>query len=142
MPGLQGDDTEHTIQDVICSHHKDTKNSPEHIQFRVARNEDKYEDILTYDQVMDHIEHQGEEPVYWELRRITAHQGPLHQHHPNYKGSPYNVTVEWQNGEISEEPLFTIAVDGPVACSVYARKDELTQSIWLENVQNSCQEAK
>ena len=83
-------------------------------------NDDKYKEILNYDQVMDHIEGQGEEPVYWELHCIVAHQGPLHQWHPSYKGSPYNVSVEWQNGVITEEPLSTIAIDAPVACTVYA----------------------
>ena len=48
--------------------------------------------------------------------KIVPHQGPLSKEHPSYKGSKYNVRVEWENGEITEEPLSVIAVDAPVAC--------------------------
>ncbi len=74
---------------------------------------------------MDHINEHGESSVYWELCHIVSHQGPLHQHHPDYKGSPYNVKVEWENGECTDEPLAIIAADAPVACAIYARKNNL-----------------
>ena len=43
----------------------------------------------------------------------------------NYKGSSYNVRVEWENGEITYEPLDIIAKDDPVTCAIYARKNNL-----------------
>ena len=49
----------------------------------------------------------------------------MQAHHPSYKGSPYNVRVEWENGEITDETLSIIAVDAPVACAIYARKNGL-----------------
>ena len=33
---------------------------------------------------------------------------------PYWKGSEYNVQVEWETGEITFEPLFIIAADDPV----------------------------
>ena len=87
----------------------------------MSHNNNQYEDILSYNEIVDYIERQGEEPLYWELRHIVSHQGPLPAHHPNYKGSPYNVRVEWENEEITDEPLSIIAVDAPVACAIYAR---------------------
>ena len=33
--------------------------------------------------------------------------------------------VEWETGEITEEPLSLIAADDPVTCAVYARKHDL-----------------
>ena len=122
MPDESGKMQQNTIKDVIKPHEESIKNNPTHIKFRVSRNHDKYEDIMACDQVMDHIERQGEDPVYWELRQIVGHQGPLNQNHPNYKGSNYNVTVEWENGETTDEPLSIIAVDAPVACAVHAKK--------------------
>ena len=29
--------------------------------------------------------------------------------------------VEWENGEVSYEPLHTIAADDPVTCAIYAK---------------------
>jgi hypothetical protein len=39
---------------------------------------------------------------------------------PEYKGSRYNVLIEWENGEITSEPLNIFGKDDPVTCAVYA----------------------
>ena len=54
---------------------------------------------------MNAIEENGEKNILWEFKRIKGHQGPLNKNHPDYKGSSYNVTIEWENGEITDEPL-------------------------------------
>jgi hypothetical protein len=33
--------------------------------------------------------------------------------------------VEWENGEITAEPLSIIAADDPVSCAIYARDNNL-----------------
>jgi hypothetical protein len=38
-----------------------------------------------------------------------------------WKGDKYNVKVDWENGEVSYEPLHTIAADDPVTCAIYAK---------------------
>ena len=53
--------------------------------------------------------------VLWKYKRIISHQGPLAHNHPNYKGSAYNVMIEWENGEISAKPLVVVAKDDPMA---------------------------
>jgi hypothetical protein len=35
------------------------------------------------------------------------------------------MLVEWENGEITTEPLSVIAADNPVTCAVYAREHDL-----------------
>jgi hypothetical protein len=42
-----------------------------------------------------------------------------------WKGSIYNVRVEWENGEITDEPMTTIAADDPVLCAIYAKDNNL-----------------
>jgi hypothetical protein len=42
-----------------------------------------------------------------------------------WKGSIYNVHVEWENGEIPDKPMTTIAADDPVTCSIYAKGNNL-----------------
>ncbi len=119
MPDEQGNLQDTVVMDTIRENPEDNS---EHVKFKVSRKKDDYEDILSYDQLMDYIEQKGESPVFWELRHIVSHSGPLSQSHPSYKGSPYNVKVEWENGEITEEPLSIIAKDAPVACAIYAKK--------------------
>jgi hypothetical protein len=59
--------------------------------------------------------------IVWSFKFIVRHQGPLICTDPNYKGSKYNVLMEWENGEITEEPLAIIAADDPVTCAIYAK---------------------
>ena len=33
--------------------------------------------------------------------------------------------IEWENGEITTEPLAIIAADDPVTCAIYARDNNL-----------------
>jgi hypothetical protein len=56
---------------------------------------------------------------------ITAHQGPLHSSDKYYKGSRYNVLVEWETGETTYEPLDLIAGDDPVTCAQYSEQHGL-----------------
>jgi hypothetical protein len=46
---------------------------------------------------------------------------------PEYKGSRYNVLVEWENWEITSEPLNIFGKDDPVTCTVYAHEHGLLE---------------
>ena len=65
----------------------------------------------------------GMEQELYRFRAIIGHQGPFLASDPDWKGSKYNVQVEWETGEI--EPLSNIAADDPVTCAVYAKENDL-----------------
>ena len=74
--------------------------------------------IKSYVQILDHLDHQEQQKDLYKFRAISGHQGPLSHQDNNYKGSKYNVNVEWVTGEITEEPLSLIPADDPVTCAV------------------------
>ena len=80
---------------------------------------------MAYNDIMEAIQDNGENNILWEFKKIKAHQGPLNSNHPDYRGSNYNVTVEWENGETADEPLGIMAVDAPLACAKYGHKNNL-----------------
>ena len=125
LPNADGVTERAEIVEAIRDQQETHENSSSLTKFRVSRNRDQYEQILSYDEVMDHLEKQGEEPIQWEIKRIVGHQGPLSKSHKDFIGSTYNVTVEWANGERTTEPLSIIAADSPVTCAVYARDNNL-----------------
>ena len=43
----------------------------------------------------------------------------------NWKGSKFNVFVEWENREKTYEPLSVLAADDPVTCATYAKENDL-----------------
>ena len=100
-------------------------NAIEKINFHLDVGQGGSEDIMSYVQNLDHLDHQEQHDDLYKFRAITGHQGPLSPQDENYKGSKYNVMVEWEAGEITEEPLSLISVDDPVTCSTYAKKHDL-----------------
>ena len=67
---------------------------------------------------MDHLEQADEQDnsmdqELYRFRAILGHEGPLRATDPNWKGSKWNVQIEWETGEITFEPLSVIAADDP-----------------------------
>ena len=75
---------------------------------------------------MDFIEGDKSNGV-WNFQSIIGHQGLLNQNNPEYKGSAYNVLVQWETLKQSYEPLhlFSKTQSGRVACAEYAQKNNL-----------------
>jgi hypothetical protein len=114
------------IVEYISDHKSNVRCSDDHVKFLISVNEDEYEEIITYNELMDFIEkNQENDAIVWQFRCIVGHQGPLLWHDKDYNGSRFNVLVEWENGEITTEPLSVIAADNPVTCAVYAREHDL-----------------
>lgn len=47
--------------------------------------------------------------------------------HKDYKGSSHNITIEWENGELTDKPLFIITKDDSVSCAFYAKENNLLE---------------
>jgi hypothetical protein len=114
------------IVECISDHESNVRRSDDHVKFRISINEDEYEEIITYNELLDFIKkNQENDAIMWQFRRIIGHQGPLLRHDKDYNGSRFNVLVEWENGEITTEPLLVIAAENPVTCAIYAREHDL-----------------
>ena len=103
----------------------------ENIKFILNVDGAKADEIVSYNEVLDHINKiklkdeldDSEGAKIWRFRQITGHSGPLSKRDKNYKGSPWNVLVEWETGETTYEPLHIIAQDEPITCAVYAKNN-------------------
>ena len=110
---------------AIEDHEGKLDNNPDRIKFLCSINDDETEEIISYNEILRHIERDAEGTAIWRFKRITAHEGPLKPSHPNWKGSKYNVMIEWENGEVTTEPLHILAADDPVTCALYAKEKNL-----------------
>ncbi len=114
---------------MMDEHKKAAEKHPDLVCFKCLIGGD-YEDIVAYNDVVDHIEADHSWDGVWKFREILAHHGPLRPTHENYKGSKYNVLVEWETGERTWEPLTThnkqgVADTDPVTAAAYARVNNL-----------------
>ena len=125
----QGERLRATIKRKVIetSKHLDDQhdNSIEKINFHLDVGQGRAEAIMSYVQILDHLDHQEQHEDLYKFRATAGHQRPLSPQDENYKGSKYNVMVEWETGEITEEPLSLIAADDPVTCAIYAKKHDL-----------------
>ena len=58
----------------------------------------------------------------WKFQQILGHTGPLDHMSPGYKNSLYNLEIEWENGEITFEPLSGMIADDEVTVAKYAKE--------------------
>ena len=70
---------------------------------------------------MDHLHKLEDSLIMLELQKVVSHEGPLDKNYPNYKGSPYNVGIKQEYGNITEESLSIIAANVPVVCAIYTK---------------------
>jgi hypothetical protein len=106
------------------------KKGSEYMKFICEVPNSTVDEILTYNEILDHIEKDdmdidSDTGKLYKFRRITGHQGPLRTLDKDYKGSTYNVLIEWETGETTYEPLDLIAKDDPITCANYAKQYNL-----------------
>ena len=113
------------VIEAINAHDEKVANNPELLRFRCSINNDQYEEILAYNDIVHHLYLDQESENLWKFKEIISHEGPLSQNDKNYKGSRYNLTIRWENDEVTSEPLVQFAKDDPVSCAQYALDNDL-----------------
>jgi hypothetical protein len=73
------------------------------------------------DLVEDQHDETALEEKVWVFICVQGHHGPLKRKDQTYKGSSYNVLVEWEDGSQTDEPLDIIIRDDPVTLVIYAK---------------------
>jgi hypothetical protein len=72
----------------------------------------------TYNKMLEYTTKEEDSDITWKFRRIVFHKGPT-------QGSQYDLLIDWENGEITKEPLKVIATDHLVTCAIYSRENGL-----------------
>ena len=84
------------------------------------------EEIFICNELLDHINNSTEDDIIeWKFKKISACEGPLPQSYPNCNSFPCNLRIEWENGEITSEPLSIIATNDSLSCAIYVRDNDL-----------------
>ena len=121
-----GRGSESKSQKVVEEMESEDGNRVSNINFILDIGQGKVEELITYNQLLDHLEQAEAQANSMDqeccrFRAIIGHEGPPIVTDCNWKGSKYNVQVEWETGEITIEPLSVIAVDDPITCASYAK---------------------
>jgi hypothetical protein len=82
------------IVEAIIKNEGDLEKEPALIKFRCSVNNDEYKEIVTYNDIVNHIERQEgglDVDSKWKVKRISAHEAPLVATDKSHNGSAYNV---------------------------------------------------
>ena len=83
------------IVKALEDHDAKLHNKAEWFKFHCSINDDKYEQILTCNEILNYIKQQDDNGIkLWKFSHIIAHEGPLKPSDPSYKGSKYNVMIK------------------------------------------------
>lgn len=110
---------------LIDDHTSQLESDKHRIKVLLSLDDDTREEVITYNQLLDYLAKDKDNDIVWKFKRIVSHQGPLTSNHPDYNGSIFNLTIEWENGETTNEPLQVIAKDDPVTCAIYGKDNGL-----------------
>ena len=58
----------------------------QHINYLLDIGQGRSQTILSYNQILDHIEQDNQQDILFNFRAIVGHQGPQEREDPNYKG--------------------------------------------------------
>jgi hypothetical protein len=89
------------------------------------------EEVISYNVLSDLIEEQMEAKLntpleqLYTFNKINAHEGPLKPGDRFYKGSSYNLLVQWTSWEEMCEPLAAMIKDDPITVAAYAQEQGL-----------------
>ena len=105
------------ILEVLVENEEHLAKHPDLIKFICSVSDDMYEEILTYNEVLEYIakneEQDADQAIVWGFKHIAGHQGPLKKGDPTYNGSRFNALVEWETGESKYKPLDVVTADNP-----------------------------
>jgi hypothetical protein len=83
---------------LIDDHSSTIHDNNTKMKFLLSVKDDESDDIIAYNQLLEHLRKDEENNVVWNFHHVISHQGPLTPNDPDFKGSKYNVNIEWENG--------------------------------------------
>jgi hypothetical protein len=87
------------IVKCISDHESNVCHLDNHVKFRISVNEDEYEEIITYNALMDFInKNQENDAIVWQFQCIMGHQGPLLRH--DKETTMVQGSMCWLNGRM------------------------------------------
>ena len=118
---------------IVDYHEAKSAQYPGHTQSICYVNDDQYEKIMSYNDIINHIKNQEDEDIGGRFKCIVAHKTTLNNSHTNYKVSNYNAIYEWGKWYNTTNTLSIIAAYDPVTCAMYAEEKFLLQQEGWKN---------
>ena len=125
MPNEKGEQKHAKITDVDITDEKATDRDEQLLKFRCKVGEKTFEEILTYNQMLNWIDKSKVEDQFYVIDSIIGHRAS-DQTWPD--GSRWEVNIRWASDDTSWEPLNTIKECDPITVALYAEANNLLKT--------------
>ena len=76
-PDSSGQRLRARIVEMVDKHDHDVINHPERIKFLCKLDQNDRKELISYNQIMDYLNRDAENPTIWKYKAILSHQGPI-----------------------------------------------------------------
>ncbi len=117
-PDEEGEQKRAKIIDIEATGEKASDGKQPLFKFKCAVGEDRFEEIMTYNRMLEWIEQDQDKDEFFRILGINGHK---------MKNGKWHVLVEWASGLSTLEPLAVIAADDPITVAMYAKRNNLLE---------------
>jgi hypothetical protein len=90
---------------IIEDFERERDSNSDLVKFKCLVGDEKYEDIVSYNEMVELIEEQvRNEDGTWRFRQIKGHTKPRR------RSDKPKILIEWESGEVTLEPVYNIAI--------------------------------
>ena len=108
------------IVGIIEDFERERDSNSDLVKFKCLVGDEKYEDIVSYNEMVELIEEQvRNEDGTWRFRQIKGHTKPRR------RSDKPKILIEWESGEVTLEPVYNIAIKDRWIVAEYARDNGL-----------------
>ena len=114
-------------------------------KFLVEVPDGKMDQLRDYADLLEALDKQSETiggTQYWNWINISGHQGPLDKKDKNWKGSKYNLLVNWETGESTFEPMTILEKDNAELVAQYGLDNGLLDLIGWKHLKRKAKNKK
>jgi hypothetical protein len=120
LPQDDGTQRRVTIKEVTPEYKSEVEIAPDLYKFKCQVGQDQFEEIMTYNQMRNHVEQSILKEGMSEYLEIIDFREVLSKKGTPYKNPRWEVHLHWDDGSRTWEPLDSIAEHDHAACALFA----------------------
>jgi len=120
MPQDDGTQRRITIKDITPEYKSEVEVAKDIYRFKCRVGQEKFDEIMTYNQMRDHVEQSIMKEGFFEYLEITDFRPKLTKKGKPFKSPKWEVLLRWDDGSTTWEPLEAIADSDHAACALFA----------------------
>lgn len=132
-PDAEGEQKRAQIESVEPTEEFASDGKERLFRFRCKVGEERFEEILTYNRMLDWCDHDKDKDDFYRILSISGHRR---------KSKEWEVLVNWASGQSTWHGMNQIFQDDPVTVSMYAKKHGLLDTEGWKRCKRYCKNSK